>query len=301
MITVNSISGGKTSSFLAANYPADYNVFSLVCLNDVACRPKDPSLIQYVNAKLEKYTPQYGEFIATAEDDQTLVVMRDLEQYLGREITWVRGDNYDDVIDGGTQAFLPSWARRYCTEKTKLLPIFLWWFFNIGEAVNMRIGFRADEFMRMERFFNNSNPTEFTIPVSCALKGKKRMQHETFKWRYCSMPLVKDGIDNLDVKNYWRGKTVGGSLFDPVRDIVFPEISNCVFCFHKLKHILAHEWQINPEKMQWAANQEKKGMGTWMDDKTTYEDIKVLADSQFGFGGGKNQQLTMCDVGGCTD
>lgn len=30
MITVNSLSGGKTSSYLAANYPANYDIFALV-------------------------------------------------------------------------------------------------------------------------------------------------------------------------------------------------------------------------------------------------------------------------------
>ena len=30
MKTVNSISGGKTSAYIAAHYPSDYNVFSLV-------------------------------------------------------------------------------------------------------------------------------------------------------------------------------------------------------------------------------------------------------------------------------
>ena len=34
MITVNSISGGKTSAYIAANYKADYNVFSLVRTDD---------------------------------------------------------------------------------------------------------------------------------------------------------------------------------------------------------------------------------------------------------------------------
>jgi len=133
--TVNSISGGKTSAYLAAKYPADYEVFSLVCLDDPECAPKDKSLIQYVNAKLEKFTPLRGEFIATAEDDQTLVVMRDLEQYLGREIIWVRGKSFDGVIDEryervqlGNHFRLPSWARRYCTEEMKLEPIFEWWF-----------------------------------------------------------------------------------------------------------------------------------------------------------------------------
>ena len=33
MITVNSVSGGKTSAYIAANYPADYDVFALVRTN----------------------------------------------------------------------------------------------------------------------------------------------------------------------------------------------------------------------------------------------------------------------------
>ena len=37
MKTVNSLSGGKTSSYIAANYPADYNVFSLVRTDDKNC------------------------------------------------------------------------------------------------------------------------------------------------------------------------------------------------------------------------------------------------------------------------
>ena len=34
MITVNSLSGGKTSSYIAIKYPANINVFSLVRTND---------------------------------------------------------------------------------------------------------------------------------------------------------------------------------------------------------------------------------------------------------------------------
>jgi hypothetical protein len=86
MISINSLSGGKTSSYIAVHYPADYNIFSLVCIDDYRCAPKDKSIIKYVNDKLERHQLQYGEFIATAEDDMTLYAMRDLEQYIGMEI-----------------------------------------------------------------------------------------------------------------------------------------------------------------------------------------------------------------------
>jgi hypothetical protein len=102
------------------------------------------------------------------------------------------GLSFDQVIDEGTKTRLPSWARRYCTEKMKLLPIFLYWFKNIGVKCNMRIGFRADEFDRMLRFFNNSDPSNFKIPTSCDTSGQRRQKHETFNWRYCDMPLVRD-------------------------------------------------------------------------------------------------------------
>ena len=108
MVTVNSISGGKTSAYIAVHYPADYEVFSVVCLDDVRCKVKDPSVLLYAQAKLEKYNNRYGQFIATAEDDKTLKAMMDLEQYIGREIIWVRGLSYDDVLNSGTQTRLPS-------------------------------------------------------------------------------------------------------------------------------------------------------------------------------------------------
>lgn len=153
MITVNSISGGKTSSYIAVRYPADYEIFSLVCINEPKARPKDRAVIDYVNGKIGRFDDEFGEFIATAEDDKTLKVMMDLEQMIGREIIWVRGKSFDNVIDNTGRTLLPNKHYRYCTEEMKLLPIFLWWWHNIHEKVNMRIGFRFCEVDRMERFF----------------------------------------------------------------------------------------------------------------------------------------------------
>ena len=48
MIKVNSLSGGKTSSFMAEKYPADFNVFALVTIEAEYCKPKDKSLINYI-------------------------------------------------------------------------------------------------------------------------------------------------------------------------------------------------------------------------------------------------------------
>ena len=44
MKTINSLSGGKTSSYIAANYPADYNVFALVRIEDNKCKFPDAKI-----------------------------------------------------------------------------------------------------------------------------------------------------------------------------------------------------------------------------------------------------------------
>lgn len=290
---------------MAVHFPADYEIFSLVCIDDKNSSPKDRAIIQYVNAKLEKYVDWYGEFIATAEDDKTLLAMMDLEQFIGREVVWVRGASYDDVIDkplirGENPTRLPSWARRYCTDQMKVYPIFEWWFKNIGEKVNMRIGFRFDEYDRLERFLNNSEKGSYVIPVSCSVKGKRLQKHEKFDWRFCSFPLVKNTITKKEVADYWRvNGYIGGSLFEERRKIEFPVISNCVGCFHKKAETLAIMWNMHPEKMKWFADQEKKGMGTWLDSRITYETIG--RNSQNWMEEMIKEEGAVCGSGGCTD
>ena len=95
MKTVNSLSGGKTSSYIAANYPADYDVFSLVRTSDKNCLYPDKKLRQVVSDKIGT------EFIGTLEDDVIIHTMLDLEQFIGREITWVTGKTFDEIIVRG--------------------------------------------------------------------------------------------------------------------------------------------------------------------------------------------------------
>jgi hypothetical protein len=92
MKTVNSISGGKTSSYLAKHFPADINIFSLVRIDDkdnLWMKGKDEKTRQIVSDKLGK------EFIGTAEMDEIIYTILDLEQFLGTEITWVTGKSFE--------------------------------------------------------------------------------------------------------------------------------------------------------------------------------------------------------------
>ena len=211
--------------------------------------------------------------------------------------------SFDDVIDEGTKTRLPSWARRYCTEKMKLLPIFLWWFNEIGEKCNMRIGFRFDEYDRMERFFNNSDPCYFKIPISCRTYGKRLQKHETFKWRYISFPLIKNNVTKQMIQDYWdENGWIGSGLFEEERRITFPPVSNCIGCFHKSEEVLAAMGELNPEKMKWFSNQEMKDMGTWLDSRITYQH---LIDNRQEIAKEVLYELQVlgqsCDSGGCTD
>ena len=77
MIKVNSISGGKTSAFMALNYHANIELFALVFIEAENCKPKDNGLVKFVSDKIGR------DFVATAESDKTLYVVRDLEQLSG--------------------------------------------------------------------------------------------------------------------------------------------------------------------------------------------------------------------------
>jgi len=92
MKTINSLSGGKTSSYIAANYPADYDVFSLVRIEDTKCKFPDEKIRREVEDRIQ------APFIGTAEDDTIIYTMLDLEQYIGRPITWVTGKTFEDTI-----------------------------------------------------------------------------------------------------------------------------------------------------------------------------------------------------------
>lgn len=304
MKTVNSLSSGKSSSLIAMEYKADYDVFSVVCSDSKKIKVKDPAVLKYAQDKLSGFVEEFGEFIATVEDDLSLKVMMDLEQLIGREITWVRGKSFEQVISNPSKTRLPGKLFRYCTEQMKLLPIFLWWWRELNaERCRMRIGFRSEEFKRMLRFFNNSDPSYFKHPTSTSTRGKRIQKHTTFKWRFCEMPLIEDRKDRTYVNNFWDQEFefgIGGILSDK-RKVIFPIESNCVGCFWKDTATIATQSVANPEKIQWFSDQEKIGRGTWRSDGITYQELidnpeKYGLDKLFEY----EQGIYSCDSGGCT-
>jgi len=258
MITVNCLSGGKTSSYISANYPAKYDVFALVRIEHEQSKFPDKKIRQEVEDRIQ------APFIATAEDDMIIYTMLDLEQYIGRKITWVTGKTFDEVLE--TAGTLPDPLRRYCTTQMKLEPIFEWWRHNFTDPVAMRIGFRANEQRRAKNMIEKTNKNGILEIKAIVGKTKngKRNKWANIPWQKPEFPLIKDGLFKDQIQAYWKDK--------PVR---FAYMNNCVGCFHRNEILLKRMFEKNPNKMQWFANQEigRNGKGTW---KTgiTYEKIK---------------------------
>jgi 3'-phosphoadenosine 5'-phosphosulfate sulfotransferase (PAPS reductase)/FAD synthetase len=270
MKTVNSLSGGKTSSYLAMHYPADYNLFALITVEDNKLTPKDSQLVKKFSDKIGK------DFIGTVESDLTLTVMLDLEQKLGSEIKWLTGKTFEQVVKDKS-GYLPNQRTRFCTTEMKIKPIAEFCRNEIKEIVKMRLGIRYDEDHRVD--YDN---TDFKFHNGFSPKGRNKWK--IAKYRELEYPLVDEQIEHYKI-----------FLWSLSSGINFPKDSNCVGCFHKKNQQLRKNFDDEPLKMQWFVDQEK-GRKKWKKEMkySTIEKIGLQTDFIFGTGSG-------CDSGGCND
>lgn len=240
MKTVNSLSGGKTSSYIAANYKADYNVFALVRTNDNKCLFKDVKIRQEVSDRLGT------EFIGTLEEDAIIYTMLDLEQYIGQKIEWVTGKTFDEIIVRKDKKYLPNVTQRFCTTEMKLKPIFNWWQKKINKPIKMNIGYRSNEGSRAKTMLSKTN--ENGLSTFKTIVGKRKTQNKwaDIEWQKPMFPLIKDNIYKDTIEKYWNNK--------PVR---FAYMNNCVGCFHRTPILLKHLSDKHPNKYQWFIDAEQ--------------------------------------------
>jgi len=234
MITVNSLSGGKTSSYIAANYPADHNVFALVRIEHEASKFPDKKIRQEVEDRIQ------APFVATAEDDTIIYTMLDLEQYIGRKITWVTGKTFDEIIIRKDKKYLPNVTQRFCTTEMKLNPIFDWWYNNIKEPIETRIGYRANEQRRAKRMYERLNQDGLLTHKVIVGKRGTRNKWEEVGWQKPAFPLIDDNIYKDQVEVFWKDK--------PVR---FAYMNNCIGCFHRNEVLLKLMSEKHPSKFDW--------------------------------------------------
>ncbi len=279
MKTVNSISGGKTSAYISNIYPADYDVFSLVRTSDKKCLYPDKKIRQIVSDKIGK------EFIGTLEDDVIIQTILELEQFNGRQIHWVSGRTFDEIIvkKSGIR-FLPNKMARFCTTELKLQPIFDWWKKEVDQVVEMRIGFRANEQRRANKLLSKANENgidEFKSIIGKTKTGTSN-RWKSFEWRKPVFPLIKDGVYKDTIEQFWIDK--------PVK---FAYMNNCVGCWWRSPLLLKKMSNKHPKKLQWFADQESD-TSKWRSD-VMYKDI-IKWNSQIEL---FDNDFTDCDSGQC--
>ena len=280
MKTVNSLSGGKTSSYIAANYPADYDLFSLVRIEDKNAMFPDKKIRQQIEDRIQ------APFIGTAEDDMIVYTMLDLEQYIGREITWVTGKTFDEITTRKDKVYLPNKVQRFCTVEMKIEPIFYWWAKHIKEPIETRIGFRANETRRAKNMLDRCNENGLTEFKATFAKHKDgRNKWEDVPYQKPSFPLIDANIYKDTIEQFWLDK--------PVR---FAWMNNCVGCFHKSPMLLRKMWDKHPTKLEWFAKRERESTNNanWRSDMT-YDEIKQW-NSQFEL---FDDDFNECDSGYC--
>lgn len=279
MKKVNSISGGKTSSYIAKHYPADINIFSLVRIEDTDnlwMKGKDEKTRQLVSDKLRV------DFIGTAEMDEIIYTILDLEQHIGSEITWTTGKTFEEIIKEHN-GYLPNKMTRYCTVEMKLKPIFKYLYENTELPVEMRIGFRTTELNRAEKVLERAD--ENGIEHFETIIGKRKTQNKWGKvpYRKVTFPLIENNILKDTIYNYWEDKNVR-----------FAYRNNCVGCVNRQPLMISHMASKDLDKVKWFEKQEIITGNRFISD-VSFKQILNFGTQHTFF----DDDFSECDSGDC--
>ena len=266
-VSVSSISGGKTSAYMALKYPTDVNIFALVLTDDPLARFEDKSLEKAVQERIP-------HFVATRELEDTVKSVFELEQLLGKEIKFIASPKtLDQVIR--EKKWLPNRSTRFCTQELKLKPIFEYCYLNllnpivkesgviITTPVEMNIGFRYDEPQRVFKSlgavyskdlkgldWSKSGGCDLVnFQYKCDIDGKFKNKHriqKTLDWRFKQFPLFVDKVQKEDIAEFWKNKP----------KFCFPKVSNCDFCFFHRGSEMLEQRIAHPERAVWWLQQE---------------------------------------------
>jgi len=279
MKTVNSISGGKTSAYIAKHYPADINIFSLVRIEDKEClwmNGKDEKTRQLISDRIGK------EFIGTAEMDDIIYTILDLEQFLGTEIKIISDKSFEEIISDNAN-YLPNKMVRYCTTEMKFMPIFNY-LRRLGVLpVEMRIGYRPNEKERAERMLAK-NINGFEQVKAVIGKSKVNNKWGMVDYRIAKFPLIDDNITKDVIYNYWEDK--------PVR---FAYRNNCVMCVNRQPLMISHMTTKDIRKIEWANRIEQKTGNTFLSDVPMSTILKYSVQGNLF----NDDDFSDCDSGNC--
>jgi hypothetical protein len=280
MKTVNSISGGKTSAYIAKHFPADINIFSLVRIDDEEClwmEGKDEKTRQLISDRVGK------DFIGTAEMDDIIYTILDLEQFLGTEIKIISGKSFEEIIlDRGN--YLPNKMVRYCTTEMKFLPIFNYLKSLEILPVEMRIGYRPNETDRAERMFAKAVNGFEQVETIVGKRGT-RNKLGMIDYRVAKFPLIEENITKDVIYNYWNDK--------PVR---FAYRNNCVICVNRQPMMISHMATKELRKVEWARKIEEKTGNTFINGISMSNILKYATQGSLF----NDDDFSDCDSGNCS-
>jgi 3'-phosphoadenosine 5'-phosphosulfate sulfotransferase (PAPS reductase)/FAD synthetase len=215
------------------------------------------------------------------EDEATLQFVHDCQTNWGVEIHWLEWRNADPAFERVTfetasrngepfealikkRNYLPNPVTRFCTAELKIKTIHkylksLGWDHN--EDMDW-IGMRADE------------------------------QRRAAKMTDKLIPLVKTGVTQVDVQEFWKN-----SLFDlglRFGNGITP-LGNCDLCFLKGQNQVMSMIADKPARAIWWADMEHKIGGTWRNDRPTYASmLKFSADQSDMFNGNDDSVACFC-------
>ena len=294
MIELTSVSGGKSSAYIYANFKSHLNIFSLVRLENKEftwMKGKDEKTRQLISDRIG------CEFVGTAEMDEIIYTILDLEQTFGKPIKVITGITFEELIRQ-RKGFLPSHSKRFCTTEFKIKPIFNYCYDNGLLPVNTKIGYRLGEEYRQDKILKklDSNGFEWMYKRLDKKPNSRYHTRNLVKYRKVEFPLIKEGIGTQEVESYWKDYKVR-----------FAAYNNCVGCVNRQPLFLNYLNKIAPYEMrkfiylEQYANDILKAKG--VKGKVTFRPegtIESFANPKIDFGLFA-QDFSSCDSGYCHD
>jgi hypothetical protein len=238
---------------------------------------KDEKTRQLISDRIGK------EFIGTAEMDEIIYTILDLEQFTGQEIKIITGRTFEEVIKDNYN-YLPNKMVRYCTVEMKLKPIFN--YLNSLEVlpVEMRIGYRPNEIERAERMLQRAD--ENGIEHFETIVGKRKSQNKWGKvpYRKAKFPLIDENITKDIIYNYWEDKNVR-----------FAYRNNCVGCVNRQPLMISHMATKERNKVEWFNNMELQTGNRFLSDVSFQSILKFSTQGQLF----TDEDFSTCDSGFC--
>jgi hypothetical protein len=238
---------------------------------------KDEKTRQLVSDKIGK------EFIGTAEMDEIIYTILDLEQFIGQKIDWISGDTFEQVIKNASN-YLPNKMNRFCTVKMKIEPIFDFLKNQNSIPCEMRIGYRPNEKERADNMLARANEDGFEYFKTIIGKRKSQNKWGLVPYRKAKFPLIDENITKDVIYNYWNDK--------PVR---FAYRNNCVACVNRNPLMISHMASKDIDKVKWFESQELKTGNTFLSDANMSSILKFnLQGNLFD-----DNDFSSCDSGYC--